>query len=150
MPGAAAILGRYHVISGKVVHGREIGQMLGFPTANVHTDNQLIPPDGVYAVMVATGDALLEGACNIGSNPTFDGKGRTIEVFLLDFAGQLYDREISICFVQRLRGEKKFPDINALIQAIEQDVAATRTILARIDRGMVKPLLDAGRTPGIH
>lgn len=150
MPGAAAILGRYHVISGRVVHGREIGQMLGFPTANIQTDNQLIPPDGVYAVMVAVGDTLLEGACNIGSNPTFDGKGRTIEVFLLDFAGQLYDREIAICFVQRLRGEKKFPDIEALIHAIEQDVAATRAILADVDPGMVKPLLDNSRKPGMN
>lgn len=142
MPAAAAILGRYHVISGQVVHGREIGQMLGFPTANIQTDNQLIPPDGVYAVMVAVGDTLLEGACNIGTNPTFDGAERTIEVFLLDYSGQLYEREIAICFVQRLRGEKKFPGIEALIRAIEQDVADTRVILSGIRRDMVKPLLN--------
>jgi len=141
MPAAAAILGRYHVISGEVVHGRELGQMLGFPTANIVTRNQSIPPDGVYAVMGAVGDELLEGACNIGTNPTFDGKERTIEVFLLDYTGRLYDREIALCFVQRLREERKFPDTGALIQAIEQDVDATRQILAGASRTMVKPLL---------
>ena len=140
MPAAAAVLGRYHVVSGRVVHGREIGQKLGFPTANIETPNELIPPDGVYAVMVAVGDALLQGACNIGSNPTFAGGVRTVEVFLLDFSEQLYDREIALCFVQRLREEKKFSDIGELIKAIEQDVAATRTILAAADREMVRPL----------
>ena len=148
MPAAAGVLGRYHVISGRVVHGREIGQKLGFPTANIVTRNELVPPDGVYAVMVAVGDALLEGACNIGSNPTFDGGVRTIEVFLLDFAEQLYDREIALCFVQRLREEKKFSDIGELIEAIERDVAATRTILAEADRNMAKPLLNPGPNPG--
>ncbi len=146
LPAATAILGRYHVISGRVVHGREMGRKLGYPTANIATANELIPPDGVYAVMVAVGDKILEGACNIGTKPTFDGGERTIEVFLLDFAGQLYDHEIALCFVRRLREEKKFSDINELIKAIEQDVAATRAILAAADPTMVKPLF----TPEKH
>lgn len=145
MPGVAAILGRYHVISGRVVHGRELGQKIGFPTANIATRNQSIPPDGVYAVMVAEGDELLEGACNIGTNPTFDGISRTIEVFLLDFSGSLYGREIALCFVQRLREERKFPDAGALVKAIEQDVAATRQVLATASRAMIKPLLKHGK-----
>jgi len=142
MPAATGILGRYHVISGTVVHGREIGQTLGFPTANISTHNELLPPDGVYAAMVAVDGHILKGACNIGNNPTFEGGGRAIEVFLLDFSGQLYDREIAICFVQRLRGEAKFPDAGALICAIQQDVATTRTILASVDSGLIKPLLS--------
>lgn len=144
MPAAAAILGRYHCISGQVVHGREMGKKLGYPTANIATRNELIPPDGVYAVMVTVGDALLEGACNIGTNPTFDGKVRTIEVFLLDYDGELYGREIGLCFVQRLREERRFPDVTALIAAIERDVAETERVLAGVDRALVRPVLDSG------
>lgn len=140
MPAAAGILGRYHVISGTVVHGREIGHTLGFPTANIAARNELVPPDGVYAVMVAVGGHFLKGACNIGNNPTFEGGGNTIEVFLLDFSGQLYDREITVYFVQRLRGEAKFPDAESLVRAIQQDVATTRTILASVDGNLIKPL----------
>lgn len=143
---AATILGRYHVIAGRVVHGREIGTKLGFPTANISTRNQLIPADGVYAVMVAVADRLLQGACNIGTNPTFDGRERTIEVFLLDFAGQLYECELALCFVQRLRAVKKFNDAAALVQAIEHDVASTRTVLAAVDAAMVKPLFTTAAT----
>jgi len=142
--GAARILGRYHVVAGQVVHGREIGQMLGFPTANIATRNELIPPDGVYAVMVAIDDELYQGACNIGTNPTFGGTERTIEVFLLDFSGHLYGRDLAICFVERLRGERKFPDVESLIQAIRQDVLETRKILSAADRSMVKPFFAVG------
>ncbi len=137
---AARILGRYHVVAGHVVHGRQVGRELGFPTANVAPQNELIPLDGVYAVMVAVGGELYQGACNIGTNPTLGQGERSIEVFLLDFSGQLYDRELSICFVQRLRGERKFPDAQALIRAIRQDVQTTRDLLAAVDRAMVKPL----------
>jgi riboflavin kinase/FMN adenylyltransferase len=125
-----------------VVHGREIGHVLGFPTANISTKNELFPPDGVYAVMVAMEGRLLQGACSIGNNPTFEGGGRTIEVFLLDFSGRLYGRELAICFVERLRGLAKFPDAGALITAIQQDVATTGTVLASVDQGLIKPLLS--------
>lgn len=142
LPAASAILGRYHVISGQVVHGRQIGSKLGFPTANITTRNELIPPDGVYAVMVAVDGTLLQGACSIGTNPTFGQGERTIEVFLLDFTGQLYDREIAICFVQRLREMRKFFDIEELIRTIEGDIAMTREILSAINKDLIKPLLD--------
>ncbi|HEY4745428.1 MAG TPA: riboflavin biosynthesis protein RibF, partial [Desulfuromonadaceae bacterium] len=89
MPGATAVLGRHHVISGRVVHGRDMGHKLGFPTANITTRNELIPPDGVYAVMVAVGAEILQGACSIGTNPTFGAGTRTIEVFLLDFSAEI-------------------------------------------------------------
>jgi riboflavin kinase/FMN adenylyltransferase len=136
---AATILGRYYAIAGRVVHGREIGHQLGFPTANIATRNDLIPLDGVYAVIVAVGDKLFEGACNIGSNPTFEGKDRTIEVFLLNFSGELYDLELEICFVRRLREERKFPNADALIQAIGRDVADCRTTLAAVESDLIKP-----------
>ena len=127
---AVAILGRYHRISGQVVHGREIGRSLGFPTANIVTENQLIPADGVYAVWVEAGDELHMGACSIGTNPTFDGAERTIEAFLFDFDGSLYGQEIVVHFAARLRGLARFPDAVALKAQIGQDVAAARGVLS--------------------
>ncbi|MBT1071586.1 bifunctional riboflavin kinase/FAD synthetase [Pelotalea chapellei] len=135
--GATEVLGRYHTISGQVVHGREIGIKLGFPTANIATYNELIPPEGVYAVMVTVDDKLFWGACNIGSNPTFNGERCTVEVFLLDFSGHLYDRQLSVSFVQRLREEKKFSNMETLIEAIGHDVARTREILASVEKDMI-------------
>jgi riboflavin kinase / FMN adenylyltransferase len=138
--GAANTLGRYHVITGRVVHGREIGTMLGFPTANLSVCNELIPADGVYAVLAAVAGRLVEGACNIGTCPTFEGNSRTVEVFLLDFSGQLYNQELSFCFVERLRGEKKFPDADALVKAISDDVKNAREILSRVDQNKIKTI----------
>jgi len=77
-----------------VVKGRSIGRSLGFPTANIVTDNELIPADGVYAVWVEAKGELHQGACSIGTNPTFEGGEQTIEVFLFDF--------LTICMVKRL------------------------------------------------
>jgi riboflavin kinase/FMN adenylyltransferase len=141
MSEVATILGRYHVISGRVVHGREVGSKIGFPTANIVTENELIPPDGVYAVIVTVGDQLIKGACNIGTNPTFNRNHRTIEVFLLDYSGQLYDSTLAVSFVRRLRDEKKYPDAETLVQAITHDVTKTREVLAKVDMDLVKPLL---------
>lgn len=132
------ILGRYYQISGTVVHGREIGQALGFPTANIATPNELLPPDGVYAVMAEVDGRLVKGACNIGFNPTFSGILRTVEVFLLDFSGQLYERMITLNFVHRLRPERTFPDIEALKSAISRDVADTRVILDTINKNYLR------------
>jgi riboflavin kinase / FMN adenylyltransferase len=141
---ASKILGRYHTISGTVVHGREIGQTLGFPTANISTPNELIPADGVYAVMVSVDGQLVKGACNIGLNPTFDDGMHTIEVFLLDFSGRIYGREIAVCFVQRLRDVRKFQDASALMLAIRQDVERTRMILDCVDDQLVKISIPIG------
>lgn len=141
MTATSAILGRYYAISGQVVHGRQIGSNLGFPTANITTRNDLVPPDGVYAVMVAVGDATLQGACSIGTNPTFGAGERTIEVFLLDFSGQLYGQEIAVSFVKRLREIRKFNEIGELVRTIEDDIIMTRETLSRIKKDMIKPLL---------
>jgi riboflavin kinase/FMN adenylyltransferase len=144
MEAASGVLGRYHMISGTVVHGRDIGRSLGFPTANIATCNELLPPDGVYAVMVSVGGRLVQGACSIGLNPTFDGGSRVIEVFLLDFTDQIYGREIAVCFVQRLRDIRKFAEVSELIVAIDRDVLLTRDILAAVDPEKVKPVVEMG------
>jgi riboflavin kinase / FMN adenylyltransferase len=134
MVAASRFLGRYYQISGTVVHGREIGQTLGFPTANIATPNELFPSDGVYAAMVEVDGQLVKGACNIGCNPTFGVNTRTIEVFLLDFSGQIYDHGIKVRFVKKLRPERKFPDVAALKSAISQDVANARIILENANK----------------
>ncbi len=139
MAATARILGRYYQISGTVVHGHEIGHKLGFPTANISTINELIPSDGVYAVMVEVDGKRVKGACNIGCNPTFGENTRTIEVFLLDFSEHIYDCGIIIHFVQRLRPVLKFPDVAALKSAISQDVINSRVILENIDKNYLKP-----------
>lgn len=146
MTGASGILGRYHMISGTVVHGRDIGRRLGFPTANIATRNELLPPDGVYAVMVSVDGRVVKGACSIGLNPTFDGGMRTIEVFMLDYDGQIYGRELDVWFVQKLRDILKYPDADALVGAIQRDVQHTREILASADLDKVRP--DMGRGAG--
>lgn len=138
MAAAARILGRYFQITGTVVRGREIGHALGFPTANIATHNELFPPDGVYAVMALVDGQRVKGACNIGCNPTFGENTRTIEVFLLDYAGHIYDHGIAVQFVQRLRPERKFPDAAALKSAIGQDVEHTRIVLENVNHNYLK------------
>lgn len=127
---ALQILGRCHRISGHVIHGREIGRSLGFPTANIVPQNELIPADGVYAVWVSVQGELLMGACSVGINPTFEGGLHTIEVFLFDFSGDLYGEKVVLHFVDRLREVIRFPDVAALMDQIATDVAAARRILS--------------------
>jgi len=127
---ALQILGRCHRISGQVIHGREIGRSLGFPTANIAPQNELIPADGVYAVWVSVRGELLMGACSIGINPTFEGGLHTIEVFLFDFSGDLYGQKVVLHFVDRLREVICFPDVTALMAQIAADVAKARHILS--------------------
>lgn len=123
-------LGRNYSLAGTVVHGQHRGKSLGFPTANIRTDKELIPADGVYAVKVKIDEQLYDAACNIGANPTFALDSRSIEVFVFDFAGDLYGREIRIYFFERLRGEQRFASPELLAAAIADDVARCRTLLA--------------------
>lgn len=127
---ALQILGRCHRVAGQVVHGREIGRSLGFPTANIVTHNELIPGDGVYAVWVSVLGELCMGACSVGVNPTFGGGQHTIEVFLFDFSADLYGHDVVIHFVDKLRDIIKFSDKEALMSQIYSDVAAARNMLA--------------------
>jgi riboflavin kinase/FMN adenylyltransferase len=123
------LLGRHFSIGGKVVHGHHRGKGLGFPTANLETDKELVPRSGVYAVKVGIDQMRYDGACNIGPNPTFDDESVSIEVFIFDFAGDLYGRELRIYFIDRIRDERRFPDAAALQRAIEDDVARCREAL---------------------
>jgi riboflavin kinase/FMN adenylyltransferase len=123
-------LGRNFSVAGTVVHGEKRGKLLGFPTANIATDKELFPADGVYAVKVKIGATLYDAACNIGTNPTFHGDKRTVEVFIFDFDGELYGMDVRVYFFQRLRGEEKFASADELVAAISRDVAQCRRILS--------------------
>jgi riboflavin kinase / FMN adenylyltransferase len=127
--GVVAVLGRHYSVAGTVIHGHQRGRGLGFPTANLDTDQGLLPAAGVYAVKARVGADLYDGACNIGTNPTFGNDQVSLEVFLFDFGGDLYGREVSLFFIDRLRGEMRFPDPAALKEAIAADVARCKVIL---------------------
>lgn len=121
---ANAMLGWNYYITGYVVHGEGRGRMLGFPTANVqpNSDNKIIPADGVYAVTVSIeGVAEKRGMLNVGTNPTFDGKRRTIEVNIFDFDADLYGTEITVNFCERIRDERKFNGIEELKKQLNAD-----------------------------
>jgi riboflavin kinase / FMN adenylyltransferase len=121
---ANSLLGWRYTLSGTVVRGRGRGRSLGFPTANIHPlhADKIIPGDGVYAVRVIfeSGGKKI-GMLNIGSNPTFDEKDRTIEVNILDFDDTLYDSVITVEFHGRVRGEIKFESQSKLVEQIQRD-----------------------------
>jgi len=130
IPAANRLLGRPFVLRGTVEHGAEVGRGLGFPTANLAVQlNKLVPAQGIYAVRVESPHGRHLGALNIGYRPTFGGDRLTIEVFLLDFDGDLYGSQLEVSFVARLRDEKKFADAGELAEAIASDVTETRRLL---------------------
>ena len=126
---AHKLLGRLHRISGTVVHGEKRGRELGFPTANVSvTTNLLIPADGVYAGLLITDDEVLPAAISIGTNPTFqDVLNRRIEAYALDRTDlDLYDQQVHVEFIAKIRGMQAFSGIDSLIEAMNGDVAKAR------------------------
>jgi riboflavin kinase/FMN adenylyltransferase len=127
---AAALLGRHYQIRGKVLAGRNRGgRLLGFPTANIHIVDELCPKTGVYAVTVECRDGHFKGVANIGYSPTFDDHIFTIEVHLLDFNNDLYDQNIRVNFIKRIRDEQKFSNIEELSNQIQKDILTGREIL---------------------
>ncbi|WP_026840462.1 bifunctional riboflavin kinase/FAD synthetase [Citrifermentans bremense] len=127
--GVVGVLGRHYAITGTVVHGHQRGRGLGFPTANLAMEKDLLPAAGVYAVKVCIGHELLDGACNVGTNPTFGNGALSLEVFLFDLDRDLYGREVTVFFIERLREERRFDDLQALKEQIALDVARCRGIL---------------------
>lgn len=129
---AHSLLGRNYVFDGVVVHGKKLGRTIGFPTANIGIRDpyKLVPGSGVYAVLVHHGGETHFGAMNIGWNPTIDDKGFSIEVHLLDFEGELYNKELRIEMVQFLRKEEKFQSLDALTIQIQLDVNKTREVFS--------------------
>lgn len=127
---ATRLLGRYPSVRGRVIKGNQRGRQLGFPTANLAiAERRLIPADGIYAARIKIGETWHNAAVNIGVRPTFDNGARLVEVFVLDFTGDLYDQFVEVQFIKRLREERKFDNIQALIEQMNRDVAEARRVL---------------------
>ncbi len=128
---AAPLLNRYPSLAGEVVRGAQRGRCMGFPTANLNVRvERAIPADGVYAVYALLGEERYQGVANIGVRPSFYNGERTVEIHVLDFKSNIYGCDLVVEFVERLRPERRFTDIEDLQKQITQDIAQTRLILA--------------------
>ena len=126
---AAKLLGRPYNISGIVVPGKRRGSILGIPTANIKPDKELIPAQGVYAVISHIEKDRYKGVLNIGFNPTFSDTDLSVEVYLLDFSGDIYGKKVDVLFIGRIRNEVKFDNPEQLVKQIKRDIDEARTIL---------------------
>lgn len=128
---AARVLGHSYELTGAVVHGDHRGRELGFPTANLlWLGNPTIPADGVYAGWLLAGGQRLPAAISVGTNPQFSGQERRIESYVLDRDDlDLYGQEVTVIFVERLRGQLVFDGLDGLIEQMSQDVTSTRAVL---------------------
>ena len=128
LDAAGQMAGRPYSLAGTVVRGDQLGQQLGFPTANLDVSGLLLPPNGVYTVHAVVGGNPHRAVVNIGSRPSVKNPTPQIrvEAHMLDFKGDLYAQELELIFVEKLRDEKKFPSLDALKGQIAQDVAEAR------------------------
>lgn len=128
---AEAVLGHPFLLAGTIVAGQKLGRTLGFPTANLASAfRQTVPADGIYAVRVHMDDGrVLPGACSIGNRPTVAGAGRTVETYILNFDEDIYGRGMELRFVKRLREERKFASLDALVAQMTLDVAEAGALL---------------------
>jgi riboflavin kinase/FMN adenylyltransferase len=130
---AAALLGHHFFLDGTVTRGAGRGREIGFPTANVCTENELLPPTGVYATLVTIDGVVCPSVTNIGFRPTFGDVDRTtIETHVFAFNRDLYDARLRVSFVQRLRDERPFADVDALRAQIDADCRSAQRLFGRI------------------
>ncbi|HEY0573924.1 MAG TPA: bifunctional riboflavin kinase/FAD synthetase [Pseudonocardia sp.] len=128
---AAQALGRPHRLEGVVVRGDRRGHELGFPTANLAPPPfAAVPADGVYACWFVHGKRQLPAAVSVGTNPTFSGRQRTVEAYVLDVDEDFYGHHVGLDFVERLRGMERFDSVAALVEQMHRDVSHTRELLA--------------------
>jgi riboflavin kinase/FMN adenylyltransferase len=128
---AAQVLGREHRVEGVVVRGDGRGREIGYPTANISlVPWSAVPADGIYAGHLVRGEQLLPAAISIGSNPTFAGRERRLEAYVLDFDGDLYGERVGVSFHARLRAMVRFATVEGLVAQMDQDVERTRELLS--------------------
>ena len=127
---ASQMLGRAYSVAGKIIHGDQLGHTLGFPTANLDTTGMILPTNGVYAAQATVSGNTHRAVLNIGNRPTVTNPTPhvRVEVHLLDFSGDIYGHELEIVFAGKLRGEEKFPSLDALREQIQQDIATARKL----------------------
>jgi riboflavin kinase / FMN adenylyltransferase len=134
--GAARLLGRPYRMLGQVIHGKELGRTLGFPTANLRLMRRKSPVYGILAVLVrGVGEVAMPAVASLGTRPTVDGKEVLLEVHVFDFAGDLYGREIEVEFVAKLRDEVKFDSLDAMMVQMKIDAANAREVLSKVKCG---------------
>lgn len=135
MKTAVAFLGHPHILRGKVVHGQALGRRLGIPTANLRLPEELAAPKfGVYACRAWVEGRVYPAVSNIGTRPTVSGHSVSVESWILDYSGDLYDREITLEFYFFLRSEQKFPTLEALQEEIRRNAQQTRDFFARLGK----------------
>ena len=132
MDEAGALMGHHYYVDGVVVEGRGRGRLIGFPTANLQSENELVPPHGVYATTLTIDGIVRAALTNIGTRPTFDETGVAIETHVLGYSSDLYGKRVRLSFVQRLRDERRFPDVDALRAQIEADQRRAERLFSRI------------------
>lgn len=132
---ATAYLGYNYYINGTVVKGKGFGKKMEFPTANISVDEayKLIPKNGVYAVSSQYQGKIMYGMMNIGINPTFEADKKTIEAHFFDFNENLYGQDLKINFLDRLRDERKFESVEALMAQLTQDRTKAQQIIAALN-----------------
>lgn len=128
LDAASQMLGRTYSLAGQVIRGDQLGQRLGFATANLDVTGLALPPTGVYAAQASVGSQRHRAVLNIGHRPTLANSSAQlrVEVHLLDFAGDLYGQELEVAFVEKLRDEQRFANLDALKTQIARDIAAAR------------------------
>ena len=130
---AARWLGRPYAMRGRVIRGRQLGRTLGYPTANLRLRRCRSPLGGIFAVLAhGIGERPLPAVASLGTRPTVDGVEPLLETHVFDFSGELYGREIEIEFVQKLRDELRFQDLESLVQQMHRDAEQARSVLAAI------------------
>ncbi|MGE5592676.1 MAG: bifunctional riboflavin kinase/FAD synthetase [Betaproteobacteria bacterium] len=134
--GARAMLGRPFSVKGAVVPGEGRGRTLGYPTANIRIGPTMaVPARGVYAVLAEVQGGRFQAVANVGVRPTFDGRVTGIEVFVMDFAGDIYGETMRVSFIERLRDEMRFSSPLALASQIADDVKSARKVLSSFHMG---------------
>lgn len=126
---AAALLGRSYNISGTVIEGKGRGVTMGFPTANIKPHKELLPERGVYAVIVKLEERVYKGVLSIGFNTTFGNDLLSVEVYIMDYNGNIYGKPLEVLFIDRIREERRFPSADELALQIKKDVDMARVIL---------------------
>ncbi len=130
---AGALLGHEYYVDGTVTLGDQRGRTIGFPTANLCSENELLPPLGVYATTMRIGDVVYPSITNIGTRPTVDSSGRVvIETHVFDLNRDLYGQTVRVGFVQRLRDERRFESLEALRAQIDADSHRARVLFSRL------------------
>lgn len=128
---ARGMLGREYSMSGRVIRGLGLGRELGFPTANVNLNRRQTPVDGIFAARVlGIGGGPLDGVASVGTRPTVGGQKPLLEVYIFDFDQDIYGEYITVQFVERLREERKYSDLDSLVAQMHEDVSAARAALA--------------------